>query len=129
MAFKKNNRKRCELLMMKNIKWGIYYIIMFSLSLLWLYPYFWMILASVKPADEIFTRFLPTHLSLKSYTFIMSVANEMGFPFVRGLLNSIFISITVSIIYLLNSPGLTHLSGFFNLLCHSPNDQSCYKYA
>lgn len=83
--------------MKKNVKWGIYYTIMFGLSLLWLYPYFWMFLSSIKPSDEIYTRFLPTHISFESYTFIMNVAKEMGFPFVRGLLNSIFISTTVTI--------------------------------
>ncbi len=88
---------------MKTIKWTIYYTIMFSLSLLWIYPYFWMFLSSVKPSDEIFTRFLPTHFTLKSYSFIMTVAKDMGFPFVRGLLNSIFISVTVTLLVLLTS--------------------------
>ena len=83
--------------MMKHVKWGIYYTVMFALSLLWIYPYFWMFLSSIKPSNEIFTRFLPTHISFESYSFIMTVAKEMGFPFIRGLLNSIFISVTITL--------------------------------
>lgn len=87
----------------KKVRSTIFYIIMFSLSIIWLYPYIWMVLASIKPANEIYTRLIPTHLTLESYSFILTVGNEMGFPFIRGLLNSIFISVAVTISVIITS--------------------------
>ncbi len=85
------------------VRSAIFYVTMFSLSLIWLYPYLWMVLSTLKPANEIYTRLIPTHLTLSSYSFILNVADEMGFPFFRGLLNSIFISVVVTVSVLLTS--------------------------
>ncbi len=93
----KNNR------ITKNIKSAIFYAIMFALSLLWLYPYIWLFLSSFKPWDQIFTNFIPTYFTSKSYSFILSTADQLGFPFLLGLFNSIFISVTVTISVIITS--------------------------
>ncbi|MDI3473477.1 MAG: multiple sugar transport system permease protein [Thermotogaceae bacterium] len=82
----------------RKIKFGtiFLYIIMFVLSIIWIYPYLWLFLASVKPSEEIFTRFLPTRLTLEHYQFIFETATRMERPFIRALLNSIFIAFTIT---------------------------------
>ncbi len=80
-----------------SMKSVMFYVIMFALSIVWLYPYIWMFLSSFKPWDEIYTTLIPSHLTLKSYAFILTVANQMGYPFILGLLNSIFVSVVVTV--------------------------------
>lgn len=84
--------------MKKNISLPIIilYIVLFTLSIIWIYPYIWMTLASIKPSDQIFTRFLPTRLTLEHYKYIFSTAEKMNRSFLRALGNSIFISVTVT---------------------------------
>lgn len=79
-----------------NTRAVIFYSIMFAVSLVWLYPYIWLFLSSFKPWNEIYTTFIPSRFTLKSYSYILLVANQMGYPFLRGLFNSIFISVTVT---------------------------------
>jgi len=81
----------------QNVKAVVFYGIMFAVSLIWLYPYVWLFLSSFKPWNEIYTTFIPSHFTLKSYSYILSVADQMGYPFLRGLFNSIFISVVVTV--------------------------------
>ncbi len=83
--------------LVQNTRAAVFYTIMFAISLIWLYPYVWLFLSSFKPWDEIYTTFIPSHFTLKSYTYISTVASQVGYPFVRGLLNSIFIAVTVTV--------------------------------
>ncbi|MCD6545581.1 MAG: carbohydrate ABC transporter permease [Thermotogae bacterium] len=75
----------------------ILYIVLFVLSIIWIYPYLWMTLASIKPSNEIFTKLIPSRLTLEHYRYIFSTAERMNRPFLRALGNSIFISVTVTI--------------------------------
>lgn len=86
-----------------SIKTGVFYGIMFAASVVWLYPYIWLFISSFKPWGQIYTNFIPTHFTLKSYSFLLSTANQMGFPFVLGLFNSVFISVTVTVSVVLTS--------------------------
>ncbi|HEW91377.1 MAG TPA: carbohydrate ABC transporter permease [Thermotogaceae bacterium] len=74
----------------------ILYIVLFVLSIIWIYPYLWMTLASIKPSNEIFTKLIPSRLTLEHYRYIFSTAKRMNRPFLRALGNSIFISVTVT---------------------------------
>ncbi len=80
----------------QNTRAVVFYTIMFAVSFIWLYPYIWLFLASFKPWNEIYTTFIPSHFTFKSYSYILTMANQMGYPFLRGLFNSIFISVTVT---------------------------------
>lgn len=88
---------------LQNTRAIVFYVIMFTLSIVWLYPYIWMFLSSFKPWNEIYTTFIPTHFTFKSYSYILTVANQMGYPFLLGLFNSIFISVTVTVSVVLTS--------------------------
>lgn len=87
----------------QNIRAIIFYGIMFTLSLAWLYPYIWLFLSSFKPWNEIYTTLIPAHFTLKSYSYILTVAKQMGYPFLLGLFNSIFISVTVTVSVVMTS--------------------------
>jgi len=81
----------------------ILHIVMFGLSLIWLYPYIWLFLASVKPSAEIYTRFWPTKFTLEHFKFILESAERMNRPFVRAFFNSLFVSVTVTVCVLISS--------------------------
>ncbi len=75
------------------------YIITFVLlflAIVWIYPYLWLLISSFKPAEDIFTTFLPKRLTLEHYRFIFVMANRFERPFVKAFFNSLFISSTVT---------------------------------
>ncbi len=79
------------------------YVFLFVASILWIYPYIWMVLASFKPANEIYGQFLPSRLTLEHYRFILQAADQMDRPFKLALGNSLHISVAVTLGVLVTS--------------------------
>uniref|UniRef100_A0A832INH1 Carbohydrate ABC transporter permease n=1 Tax=Fervidobacterium pennivorans TaxID=93466 RepID=A0A832INH1_FERPE len=79
----------------KIISYIITFVLLF-LAVVWIYPYLWLFISSFKPAEDIFTTFLPKRLTLEHYRFIFVMANRFERPFVRAFFNSLFISSTVT---------------------------------
>jgi len=85
---------------------GLLYLTLFGLAFLFLIPYVWMILSSVKPAIEIFKyvyplswrTFIPETFTLDSYRELFHL---VPFPFSRYLLNSVFVSTSVTLLSLI----------------------------
>lgn len=70
---------------------------MLLLALTWLYPFIWMVIASLKPTAEIYTTSLFSgHLSFDNYTFLFDNSNRADKPFLRTLFNSLFVSLTIT---------------------------------
>ncbi len=78
-------------------------IVLLALAILWIYPYIWLIISSFKPAEDIYTTFIPKRLTLEHYKFIFLMANKFQRPFVRAFLNSLFITSTVTFSVLVTS--------------------------
>ncbi|HNS35377.1 MAG TPA: carbohydrate ABC transporter permease [Mesotoga sp.] len=99
---------------MKKIPMIILYVILFAASVVWIYPYIWMLLSSFKPTNEIYGGFLPSRFTLDNYRFILEAADKMERPFIQALGNSVFISVTVTFGVLVTSAlvgfGLSRLS-------------------
>jgi len=74
----------------------LFELIMLILALFWLYPYFWLVFSSIKPQKEIYTQFWPSAFTMDNYRFIFDTAEKMNRDFLRALMNSIFISVTVT---------------------------------
>jgi ABC-type glycerol-3-phosphate transport system permease component len=71
----------------------IFYIFLSAFALVFLYPFIWMLLASVSPENEIGAlTFLPTSLTLSSYTQMLS-----KIPIARAFINSMFVSSMVTL--------------------------------
>ncbi|MGL5701325.1 MAG: carbohydrate ABC transporter permease [Kluyvera sp.] len=71
--------------------------VMFLLALSWLYPFIWMVISSFKPTAQIYTSSLFSGpLTLENYTFLFDNSNRADKPFLRTLLNSLFVSITIT---------------------------------
>ncbi|HAA84863.1 MAG TPA: carbohydrate ABC transporter permease [Kosmotogaceae bacterium] len=87
----------------KKIPIGILYVVLFVASIIWIYPYLWMAMGSVKPAPEIFTRFWPSRFTTEHYSFLLQAADRMNRPFIRALMNSIFVSVTVTVCVVVSS--------------------------
>ncbi|WP_448535885.1 carbohydrate ABC transporter permease [Pseudothermotoga sp.] len=83
---------------MKRIKISdlILHAVMIFLAFIWIYPYLWLFMSSFKPAREIFTTFIPSRFTLEHYEFIFFMSGRLGRPFLRALLNSIFVASTVT---------------------------------
>ncbi len=89
--------------LIKKVPTLILYVVLFVTSIIWIYPYIWMAIGSVKPAPEIFTRFWPSRFTSEHYRFILQAADRMDRPFIRALFNSIFVSVTVTLSVVLSS--------------------------
>jgi ABC-type glycerol-3-phosphate transport system permease component len=84
------------------LRWGAYLLI----SLIFLLPFIWMTLGSLRPEREIFANlypfgwrtFVPIEWTLTNYLDVLGMSDEgrrYGFNFGRNLLNSFFISTAV----------------------------------
>lgn len=77
---------------------------MYGLALTWLYPYIWMVSASLKPTSEIYnTSMFSGHFSLDNFAFLFDSADKLDRPFFKALLNSFFITLTVTFSVVLSS--------------------------
>jgi len=82
----------------------IIHIIMYALALFWLYPYIWMVLASLKPTDKIMTTpFFQGPFSFTNYSFLLHTSKTMNFSFLMALANSIFIAVVATVVVVISS--------------------------
>ena len=85
---------------------GLLYLTLGGLAAVFLVPYLWMIMSSVKPAVEIFKyvypvswrTFIPEIFTLDSYRELFQL---VPFPFSRYLLNSVFVATSVTVLSLI----------------------------
>lgn len=71
--------------------------LMYGLALTWLYPYIWMIMASLKPTPEIYhTDLFSGSFTLENYQFLFESAEKLNRPFLKSLFNSFFVTLTVT---------------------------------
>lgn len=79
-------------------------LVMYGLALSWLYPYVWMLMASLKPTAQIYTTGLfEGPLSLDNFSFLLGSAARLDRPFVKALMNSVLITGVVTASVLLTS--------------------------
>ena len=72
-------------------KWIIYIVLFFG-AVMFIYPFYWMVMASLSPASDISSlTFLPSSFSLDSYIHMLS-----KIPIGRAFLNSMIVSICVT---------------------------------
>lgn len=79
-------------------------VVMYALALTWLYPYVWMVMASLKPTPTIYTTSLfGGELTLENFRFLFDGAERLDRPFLKALMNSVFVTATVTLSVLLSS--------------------------
>ena len=82
---------------------------MYGLALSWLYPFVWMVMASLKPTPEIYTTSLfGGELSLGNYDFLFSSATKLNRPFLGALGISFGVTIAVTISVLVTSAFIAY---------------------
>lgn len=89
-------RKRSGLL--SNI---IFYVVSVALAVMVVIPFYWMIITSLKSKGALMAlpiQWIPRHPTLQSYRKVFSL-----FPFGKAILNSLFVSITFTVITVLSS--------------------------
>lgn len=70
----------------------ILYILLFFGALMFIYPFYWMVMASLVPSNEISSlSFLPKSLSFESYEHMLS-----KIPIFRAFINSMIVSMSVT---------------------------------
>jgi multiple sugar transport system permease protein len=73
------------------------HLAMLLLALTWLYPFIWMVLSSFKPTANIYKDSLFSGpLTLENYAFLFDNSQRADKPFLRTLLNSLFVSFTIT---------------------------------
>ncbi len=82
---------------------------MYGLALSWLYPFVWMVMASLKPTPAIYTTNLfGGQLSLGNYDFLFSSATKLNRPFLGALGISFGVTIAVTISVLVTSAFIAY---------------------
>jgi multiple sugar transport system permease protein len=77
---------------------------MYGLALTWLYPYVWMVMASLKPTPEIYTTSLfGGTVSMDNFRFMFDSAERINRPFMGALLNSVLVTVAVTVSVLVTS--------------------------
>jgi ABC-type glycerol-3-phosphate transport system permease component len=72
-------------------KWIIYIVLLFG-AVMFIYPFYWMVMASLSPSSDISSlTFLPSSFSLDNYIHMLS-----KIPIGRAFLNSMIVSICVT---------------------------------
>ncbi|MDP9057214.1 MAG: carbohydrate ABC transporter permease [Pseudomonadota bacterium] len=78
--------------------------LIYGLAITWLYPFAWMVMASLKPTAEIYnTGLFEGHLSLDNYVFLFGSAEKLQRPFLGALGISFFVTLTVTFSVLITS--------------------------
>ena len=76
----------------------------YGLAITWLYPFAWMVLASLKPTAEVYnTNLFEGHLSPDNYVFLFGSAEKLHRPFLGALGISFFVALTVTVSVLITS--------------------------
>lgn len=79
-------------------------LLVYGLAIVWLYPFAWMVMSSLKPTPEVYnTGLFQGHLSIDNYVFLFSSAEKMHRPFLGALGISFFVTLTVTFSVLLTS--------------------------
>ncbi len=82
----------------------IIHIVMFALAIVWLYPYLWMIMSSIKPSAYVMNTYLwEGPFTFDNYKFLMYTAEKMHSPFLRALGNSIFVTVIATLCVVISS--------------------------
>lgn len=79
----------------------IFYVISVALAVMVVIPFYWMIITSLKSKGALMAlpiQWIPRHPTLQSYRKVFSL-----FPFGKAILNSLFVSITFTVITVLSS--------------------------
>lgn len=81
----------------KKYKFGFWtiviHILMFALALLWLYPYIWMLSASLKPTANVMTTgFWQGPFTFDNYKFIYQSSKSVNISFITSLWNSVWVT-------------------------------------
>lgn len=72
-------------------------VLIYGLALTWLYPFAWMVMASLKPTAEVYsTALFEGHLSFDNYIFLFGSAERLHRPFLGALGISFFVTLTVT---------------------------------
>ena len=74
-----------------SLKKVIFYALLFTLALPFVYPFWWMVMSSFKPNSEIFEslRLFPRHFYLKNFVEVFRFQ-----PYARHYFNSVYIAVT-----------------------------------
>jgi len=82
---------------------------MYGLALSWMYPFVWMVMASLKQTPDIYTTSLfDAPLSLGNYDFLFSSATKLNRPFLGALGISFGVTIAVTLSVLVTSAFIAY---------------------
>lgn len=85
---------------------GIGHALLIVLAIFCVFPVYWMIVTSLRPANEVFSsNLLPDAASLENYTYALN-----AIPMLRMLVNTLVVSVAVTVVQLLT--GLLAAYGF-----------------
>ncbi len=92
------------LLAKRSIGGWIATIAIYALALTWLYPFAWMVAASLKPAAQIYnTGLFEGDFTFDNFAFLLETADKLDRPFVGALGISALVTLTVTASVLLTS--------------------------
>ena len=83
----------------KPLKTTMLYILAFSVLIVMVSPYLYMVLGSLSPWDEVDRRIIPTELTLRSYEWLFfGGEGVLARPWLRALFNSLFVTLSSTVL-------------------------------
>lgn len=96
--------KLIEIVRTKSLGGWLATALIYGLAITWLYPFAWMVMASLKPTAEVYnTGLFEGHLSFDNYIFLFGSAERLHRPFLGALGISFFVTLTVTFSVLITS--------------------------
>lgn len=84
-------------------------IVIYALALTWLYPFAWMVAASLKPTAEIYTTGLfEGDFTFDNFRFLFATADTLDRPFLQALGISALVTVTVTASVLISSAFIAY---------------------
>lgn len=89
----------------KKLKLVLLYALAISVLLVMIFPYVYMVLASLAPWDEVNKQIIPSEFTLRSYKWLLfgEGENSVSRPWLRALFNSFFVTSASTFLMLITS--------------------------
>ncbi|MBM7551635.1 carbohydrate ABC transporter permease [Thalassobacillus pellis] len=86
------------------IKVTLLYLLAFTVMLVMVFPYIYMVLGSLSPWDQVDRRIIPTELTFRSYEWLFFGGSDViARPWLRAFFNSVFVTLASTILMLVSA--------------------------
>jgi multiple sugar transport system permease protein len=88
----------------KKLKTALLYVLAFAILILMVFPYFYMVLSSLAPWDQVDRKWIPSKLTLRSYEWLFTGGDGvLPRPWLRAFFNSFFVTLSSTLLMMVTA--------------------------